>query len=144
MSASRVKDSIPLSSTAIKVKWDPPEGEDQPVTKYQLHYYKVGDKSEQELELTSTSHELNNLKKFSAYSFRVVAFNSNGAGVNTDEVEARTYSDVPSEPPQNVTLEIVSASSIIVKWEPPPDDALNGIITGYKIRYVKVHCSSIY
>lgn len=22
-----------------------------------------------------------------------------------------------------------------MRWEPPPDDALNGIITGYKIRY---------
>ena len=25
--------------------------------------------------------------------------------------------------------------SIIVHWEPPPDEAKNGIITGYKIRY---------
>lgn len=27
--------------------------------------------------------------------------------------------------------------SIVVRWEPPPDGALNGIITGYKIRYRK-------
>ena len=25
--------------------------------------------------------------------------------------------------------------SVVVRWEPPPDDARNGIITGYKIRY---------
>ena len=126
--------AVPLSSTSIKVSWDPPQDEGQTVSKYQLHYYKVGDSKEQELELTETQHKLTDLKKFAEYSFRVVAYNSIGAGVSTDEVVARTYSDVPSEPPQNVTLETVSGSSIIVKWEPPSDEALNGIITGYKIR----------
>lgn len=42
----------------------------------------------------------------------------------------------PSESPQNVTLEKVNGgTSLIVRWEPPPREQQNGILTGYKIRY---------
>ena len=49
----------------------------------------------------------------------------------------RTYSDVPADPPQNVTLETASSKSLIVRWEPPPPESQNGIITGYKLRWRK-------
>ena len=49
----------------------------------------------------------------------------------------RTYSDVPADPPQNVTLEAASSKSLIVRWEPPPPESQNGIITGYKLRWRK-------
>ena len=45
------------------------------------------------------------------------------------------FSTVPSETPQNVTLEKVGGTSLIVRWEPPPVEHQNGIITGFKIRY---------
>jgi len=47
----------------------------------------------------------------------------------------RTYSDIPADPPQNVTLEPASSKSIIIRWEPPPAESQNGVITGYKIRW---------
>ena len=50
---------------------------------------------------------------------------------------SRTYSDVPADPPQNVTLEAASSKSLIVRWEPPPPESQNGIITGYKLRWRK-------
>ena len=46
-----------------------------------------------------------------------------------------TLSDIPADPPQNVSLEAASSASIIVRWEPPPKESQNGIITGYKIRW---------
>lgn len=54
---------------------------------------------------------------------------------STDEIPISTFADLPIDTPQNVTLESASSTSIIVRWEPPPKDAQNGIITGYKIRY---------
>ena len=55
-------------------------------------------------------YTLNGLKKFKEYSFRVVAYNSNGPGLSTAEVVTRTLSDVPSQAPQNVTLETASST----------------------------------
>ena len=31
----------------------------------------------------------------------------------------------------------LTLQSLVVRWEPPPPDSQNGIITGYKIRYKK-------
>jgi neogenin len=44
---------------------------------------------------------------------------------------------VPADPPQNVTVESASSKSLIVRWEPPPPESQNGIITGYKLRWRK-------
>jgi neogenin len=44
---------------------------------------------------------------------------------------------VPADPPQNVTVEAASSKSLIVRWEPPPPESQNGIITGYKLRWRK-------
>ena len=38
---------------------------------------------------------------------------SNGEGGYSEEIVARTYSDIPADPPQNVTLEPASSTSII-------------------------------
>lgn len=53
---------------------------------------------------------LQGLKTFKEYSISVVAFNENGEGGRSDEIEARTLSDRPSDIPQNVTLEAASAT----------------------------------
>jgi hypothetical protein len=36
-----------------------------------------------------------------------------------------------------VTVESASSKSLIVRWEPPPPESQNGIITGYKLRWRK-------
>lgn len=44
------------------------------------------------------------------YTIHVVAVNENGEGLGTREVTAKTYSDQPSEAPQNATLETASST----------------------------------
>lgn len=34
-----------------------------------------------------------------------------------------------------MAVEAASSTSVIVRWEPPPADQQNGVLTGYKIRY---------
>jgi hypothetical protein len=70
-----------------------------------------GDSTEEHHVVTSDlQYELLGLNKFTEYSVWVVAFNENGQGSSTEEVVYRTLSDVPSEPPQNVTLEASSST----------------------------------
>jgi hypothetical protein len=70
-----------------------------------------GDSAEEHHVVTSElQFELADLNKFTEYSVWVVAFNRNGPGSSTEEVVCRTLSDVPSDPPQNVTLEASSST----------------------------------
>ncbi|KAL8622320.1 hypothetical protein ACOMHN_043324 [Nucella lapillus] len=124
------------SSTSIAVSWEKPLEPKGQITHYTLFYYEVGSPlGDEPIKVMETSHTLSNLNVFREYSVRVVAHNQNGPGMSTAEVVARTYSDTPSATPQNFTLEVSSATRIIVRWQPPPPEAQNGIILGYKIRY---------
>lgn len=127
--------AIAKSPTSIQVQWNSPDQKNGPIQKYKLYYMEAGTSEEHEIITSDTKYTLYGLKKFTDYSFWVVAYNQNGPGLNTEEVTARTFSDFPSDTPQNVTLEAASSTSIIVRWEPPAKDNQNGIITGYKIRY---------
>ncbi|XP_062927136.1 neogenin-like isoform X2 [Mobula hypostoma] len=125
------------SPTSITVTWQEPLSENGPIVNYKLYYMEKGAGSEQDVDVGSLSYTINGLKKFTEYSFRVVAYNKHGPGVSTEEIVATTYSGVPSAPPQNVTLEVRNSKSIVVHWQPPPPGTHNGVITGYNIRYKK-------
>lgn len=59
---------------------------------------------------TELRFTLENLNKFQEYNIWVVAYNENGAGSASEEITVRTYSDAPSKPPDNVTLEAASST----------------------------------
>uniref|UniRef100_A0A8C5N5K4 Neogenin 1b n=1 Tax=Gouania willdenowi TaxID=441366 RepID=A0A8C5N5K4_GOUWI len=101
------------------------------------HTHTHGVHSVCDVDVDGRSHTMTGLKKNTEYSFRVVANNKHGSGVSTEDVTVRTFSDVPSAPPQNLTLEVHNSKSIMLRWQPPPLIGQNGEITGYKIRYRK-------
>ncbi|XP_037573231.1 neogenin isoform X1 [Dermacentor silvarum] len=129
--------AIPVSPTAIRVYWEAPESRKEVVQHYQLSYQETGTTEDEEKRVTTTDtwYHLRNLKKYTEYNIWITAVNQNGSGISSEETLARTFSDAPSDIPQNVTLEAASSTSIIIRWEPPPKESQNGIITGYKIRY---------
>nr|CAD7442449.1 unnamed protein product [Timema bartmani] len=129
--------AVGTSPTSLLVQWEEPELNNGPVQRYKL-YFMEGDSAEEHHVVTAErQYELKDLGKFTEYSLWVVAFNQNGPGSSTEEIVGRTLSDVPSEPPQNITLEATSSTSVVVRWEPPPKSGQNGVITGYKLRYRK-------
>lgn len=81
-----------LSCTSIHLSW---EGSNPGVTLgFKVFYFDVSDGSmEYEVTVSSSSCVLEDLKKFTTYSFRVSAFNNNGQGSSTGDITARTYSD---------------------------------------------------
>ena len=48
-------------------------------------------------------------------------------------------STVPLDPPQNVTVEVVSSQSIYISWESPILTEQNGDIVSYDVRVVDLH-----
>uniref|UniRef100_A0A8C1BBZ6 Neogenin 1a n=1 Tax=Cyprinus carpio carpio TaxID=630221 RepID=A0A8C1BBZ6_CYPCA len=117
--------AVVTSPSTVSLSWDMPLIGNGEIQNYKIYYMEKGMDSEQDLEVNTLSYSMTGLKKFTEYSFRVVAYNKHGPGVSTEDISVRTYSDVPS------------ILSIMVRWQPPPADAQNGEITGYKIRYRK-------
>ncbi|XP_063045377.1 neogenin 1a isoform X3 [Engraulis encrasicolus] len=125
------------SPTSIAVSWETPVTGNGEIQNYKIIYTAKGQDGEQEIDVRGLTYTFTGLKKFTEYSFRIVAYNKHGPGVSTDDVTAQTFSAVPSAPPQNVTVEILNSKSMMVRWQPPPADEQNGEITSYKIRYRK-------
>ncbi|NXE39264.1 NEO1 protein, partial [Ptilorrhoa leucosticta] len=126
------------SPTSVTVTWETPLSGNGDIQNYKLYYMEKGQDTEQDVDVGGLAHTVTGLKKFTEYSFRVVAYNKHGPGVSTHDVVVRTLSDVPSAPPQNLTLEVRNSKSILLQWQPPPAGTHSGQITGYKIRYRKV------
>ena len=125
-----------VSPVSLVARWQAPElVGGMPIRNYKLFYMEVGSAEEHEVVTTHTTHLIHGLRPYTDYSVWAVAFNDNGAGTSTEEVSIRTWSDLPSDTPQNVVAEPASSTSVIVRWEPPAKENQNGIITGYKIRY---------
>ncbi|XP_058622372.1 neogenin isoform X2 [Onychostoma macrolepis] len=128
---------VSVSTTSVTLSWERPIIGNGEIQTYKLFYSEKGQDSEQDMDVMGLSDTMTGLKKFTEYSFRVVAYNKYGPGVSTEDVVVRTLSDVPSAPPQNLTLEVLNSTSIMVRWRSPPPGTLNGELTGYKLRYRK-------
>ncbi|XP_029576535.1 neogenin isoform X11 [Salmo trutta] len=129
--------AVSTTPTSVTLSWDTPLTGNGDVLTYKVYYMEKGLDLEQDIDAGALSYTLMGLKKFTEYSIRVVAFNKHGPGVSTADITVTTLSDVPSAPPQNLTVEVHNSKSIMVRWQPPPPGAQNGEITGYKIRYRK-------
>jgi neogenin len=104
-----------VSPVSVMVSWQPPDlgsppTSTPPVRNYKLFYMELSSAEEHEVMTSHTSHLIHGLKPYTEYSVWIVAFNDNGPGTSTEEVTARTWSDVPSDTPQNVVAEPASSS----------------------------------
>uniref|UniRef100_A0A7N8WX49 DCC netrin 1 receptor n=1 Tax=Mastacembelus armatus TaxID=205130 RepID=A0A7N8WX49_9TELE len=121
-----------LSPTSIQVSWEPSSQPNGPILGYRLLW--TESPSGKDVEVDGLNYKMEGLNKFTEYTVRVLAVNRYGPGTASDIMSVITQSDVPSAPPQNITLEVVL---IKVSWQPPPHSTQNGIITAYKIKYRK-------
>ncbi|XP_006867717.1 PREDICTED: roundabout homolog 4 [Chrysochloris asiatica] len=66
------------------------------------------------------------------YEFKVRPYSGRAQGPDSNVLLLRLPEQVPSAPPQEVTLK-PSNGSVLVNWVPPPADNHNGIIRGYQV-----------
>ncbi|KMY93244.1 neogenin isoform X3 [Drosophila simulans] len=125
------------SHKEIYVKWEEPTVTNGEILKYRVYYSENDSGADLYHDSTALEAVLTELRPHTDYVISVVPFNRNGMGDSSAEIRVKTFSSTPSEPPNNVTLEVTSSSSITVHWEPPAEEDRNGQITGYKIRYRK-------
>ncbi|XP_040151206.1 neogenin isoform X3 [Anopheles arabiensis] len=127
-----------ITEKDIHLQWDPPAITNGMITKYRVYYAETDNgMTEMYADTTTTEAILNELRPYTKYTMYVVPFNQAGMGDPSHEIDVKTYSSTPSEPPANVTLETTSSTSVAIRWEPPALEDRNGQITGYKIKYRK-------
>ena len=56
----------------------------------------------------------------------------------SNAVRAMTLEDVPSAPPDRLSVTVDTLTSITIQWRPPLEDKKNGVIKGYKVRRRKI------
>ena len=49
----------------------------------------------------------------------------------------------PSGEPTNVTIQVLSSTSILLKWEPPQFSQQNGVISGYTVLITSLQDGSV-
>ncbi|XP_062337982.1 receptor-type tyrosine-protein phosphatase F isoform X4 [Osmerus eperlanus] len=121
------------TATSVTLTWD--SGNPEPVSYYMIQYRaKVSDTGFQEVDgVATTRYSIGGLSPYSEYEFRVMAVNNIGRGPPSDPVETRTGEQAPSSPPLAVQARMLSASTMLVQWEPPEEP--NGQIRGYRVYY---------
>ncbi|XP_071202137.1 receptor-type tyrosine-protein phosphatase F-like isoform X13 [Salvelinus alpinus] len=121
------------TATSVTLTWD--SGNPEPVSYYVIQYRaKVSDNSFQEVDgVATTRYSIGGLSPYSEYEFRVMAVNNIGRGPPSSLVDTRTSEQAPSSPPLAVQARMLSASTMLVQWEPPEEP--NGQIRGYRVYY---------
>ncbi|XP_036408661.1 protein sidekick-2-like [Megalops cyprinoides] len=86
-------------------------------------------------ESTLTQYQLDNLNKHKRYEIRLSVYNAVGEGPTSTPQEVFVGEAVPTAPPQNVAVQSATATQLDVTWDPPPVEAQNGDIQGYKVYF---------
>ncbi|CAB4061873.1 SDK [Lepeophtheirus salmonis] len=133
---------------SVNVSWTPGFDGNSPIIKFIIQYHSVpqsGPIPKDDLNwitalanISSTARTilLSNLKSSAAYIFRLSAVNSVGEGPQSLPSNRVV---LPQEPPSGPPLGLVgsarSETEIMIQWQPPNEQAQNGDILGYIIRY---------
>ncbi|XP_048579577.1 uncharacterized protein LOC5515780 isoform X2 [Nematostella vectensis] len=147
------------SETSLRLQWDPiPDGylhgvlrgfnisywlSDLPVNMTSINITpdqaltgpgKTGRRRRRSVDAPTYSWELTDLKIWSNYTVQINGYTI-GEGVKTNMVNVTTDEGIPCLPPDYVTFDAPSQTSISVFWTPVLRHCQNGIILGYRLRY---------
>uniref|UniRef100_A0A672PIW2 protein-tyrosine-phosphatase n=1 Tax=Sinocyclocheilus grahami TaxID=75366 RepID=A0A672PIW2_SINGR len=116
-----------LTSTSIRVTWEPPLNPNGKITHYTVYA--------ENLLTNHVTQVFNNLDKYSSYKVRVAASTAIGETPLTDEdyIFVMTLEDEPDSPPLDLAVVKTTSSTATLTWSPP--EKPNGIIRLYEVSY---------
>ena len=124
-----------LLPTSLTLSWSPPELNLQNgvITGYHVHYHGLlVDVQERNFTIRSSLTNLTRLEEGALYVITICALTIAGVGPSM-EVVIRTKEIPPSQPPQNVEVEVSGSTSLLVTWDHLTLTEENGIILRYII-----------
>uniref|UniRef100_A0A8D3CE49 receptor protein-tyrosine kinase n=1 Tax=Scophthalmus maximus TaxID=52904 RepID=A0A8D3CE49_SCOMX len=126
-------------SNKLMLSWSPGHDGFSPLTKCHIRVKEV---SRRKGEVMTTRFinvtvppfqcELPGLQAMTPYNMSMSCSNEVGASPVTMWIQSNTTEGVPSVYPRNVTVQL-NESWLVIRWKPPPDDKINGVLRGYDV-----------
>ena len=128
-----------IASDQILVTWKPIPALEQNgrVLRYIVYYWvrNLDNTLESVSTNTSTQVTLSSLEPHTVYEILVFAVNVIGNSPKSQIINVKTWEDVPSAPPGNFSIRVLSPSSVELTWTPVSLAERNGIIIHQTITY---------
>ncbi|XP_047246635.1 phosphatidylinositol phosphatase PTPRQ [Girardinichthys multiradiatus] len=121
-----------LSDYEVELSWEPSLNANSEILYYIVRVW--NESAETWQNVTETSVVIN-VDSMSSYNASVSSFTRLGDGGVQNIIRFSTSEAEPLDPPQNVTVVNVTASSVTLMWQPPTEP--NGIIVHYTIYYAE-------
>nr|XP_060642877.1 protein sidekick-1 isoform X2 [Anolis sagrei ordinatus] len=137
-----------VTSRSLQLHWVPGSDGSSPIRYFTVQTKELPD-GDWKTYSSSISHEatsctIDRLNPFTSYKLRLKATNDIGDSNFGAETEAvTTLQDVPGEPPSSVSVIPHTTSSVLVQWQPPKAESLNGLLLGYRIYYRELEYESM-
>ncbi|XP_064171799.1 protein sidekick-1 [Anguilla rostrata] len=136
-----------VRSRRLLLRWVPGGDGSSPVRYFTLQTRELPDGDwrthSSAIRPNSTSWEVERLKPFTSYKLRMLATNDIGDSVYSNETgPVTTLQDVPDEPPVILTVKPSTTTSVLVRWQAPRDDSVNGVLLGYRLFYRELQYDS--
>ncbi|XP_070696959.1 tyrosine-protein kinase Mer [Pempheris klunzingeri] len=126
-------------SNKLMLSWSPGHDGFSPLTKCHVRVKEV---SRRKGEVMTTRFinvtvppfhcDVPGLQAMTWYNMSVSCSNEVGASPVAMWIQSNTTEGVPSVYPRNVTMKL-NESWLVISWMPPPDDKINGILSGYDV-----------
>ncbi|XP_058510217.1 protein sidekick-2 isoform X1 [Solea solea] len=133
-----------VQARRVLLSWEPGSDGLSPVRYYTVQYRELPD-SNWTVHSASVSHEMHayivdRLKPFTSYQFRIKATNDIGDSEYSQETEAiTTLQDAPDKAPTILSVTPHTTTSVLVRWQPPSEDHINGVLLGFRVRFRELH-----
>ncbi|XP_064385915.1 uncharacterized protein LOC135334596 isoform X5 [Halichondria panicea] len=128
--------AVEVTTNSVILEWVEPHDNNAPIRDYKVSYTRPSFLGGTAMTINSTVETVNitGLHPGAAYVFKVVAFNDIGESPSGN-VMVTTVKTVPTNPPENVMITVLSSTEIQVNWTEVPMMHRNGIITTYEVMY---------
>ncbi|NXS62977.1 SDK2 protein, partial [Brachypteracias leptosomus] len=129
-----------VRARSVLLSWQPGSDGLSPVRYYTVQSRELPD-GHWALHSAPVSHNVtafvvDRLKPFTSYKFRVKATNDIGDSEYSEESESlTTLQAAPEEAPTILSVTPHTTTSVLIRWQPPSEDKINGILLGFRLRY---------
>ena len=129
----------PISSTSVRLTWNF-ISETRYLEGFYIRFRDMSGGSEKFNIITVLKSEntnmvvIPNLRKFTEYEFFLMPFYKMMEGQPSNSMNIQTLEDVPSAPPDKVSVVMVNSTSATLSWSPPSPQHRNGQLLGYLIQ----------
>ncbi|KYO47826.1 phosphatidylinositol phosphatase PTPRQ isoform D [Alligator mississippiensis] len=120
-----------ISSMEIELSFFPPSDPNGIIQKYTVYLRESNGTEQRIINSTLQTLRITGLKKYTKYTVEISASTTKGEGVHSAPHDILTDEDVPSSPPESLSVKQLSGVIVKLSWKPPLEP--NGIILYYTV-----------